>query len=173
MCPNWGPNPQTRHEPWPGIKLATFHFCGMTPNQLSHTSQDRCHAFWYLLFYSILSPNCWSDLLHTLIYWLALLGFKLLFGNNVMSFFQRTSYLPLLSQRSRPQFRLPITSYLDNLSGLLSFSSVHSSCWDQINLENGFLTIQFPWYKILKCHITLWGLILGPWRWSVNVCMNK
>ena len=31
LYPGWGPNPQPRHVPCPGIKLATLHFVGQCP----------------------------------------------------------------------------------------------------------------------------------------------
>ena len=41
--PNWGPDPQPRHGPWPGIKLAkpeTFWFVGRHSTHWSHTSHS-------------------------------------------------------------------------------------------------------------------------------------
>ena len=37
--PDWGPNPQPRHVPQPGIEPVTFWFMGQHPNQPHHTGQ--------------------------------------------------------------------------------------------------------------------------------------
>ena len=59
ISPDWGPNLQPRHIPWPGIKPVTFWFTGRCSNQLSHTGQG------YLGFLSISITFCNTPLVTT------------------------------------------------------------------------------------------------------------
>ena len=55
MHPNWGPDPQPRHVPWPGIQLAIFGFVGWDHTQPRHTRQRSSQLllfFYCLSFYS-------------------------------------------------------------------------------------------------------------------------
>ena len=59
LCtPYWGPDPQPRRVPWPGIKAAYLSVCGRTPNLLSHTSQHLISALIFtttcLIFFELI-----------------------------------------------------------------------------------------------------------------------
>ena len=48
MCPDQGPNPQSRHVPWLGIKLVTFHFVGWCPtNWVTPVRLGTSYSHWF------------------------------------------------------------------------------------------------------------------------------